>query len=730
MDILRAIGDLTRNNSFDVERGESRLSVLTSSYNQTGMTDLMIREGVVMKASNDSSFTPTNVVKNVENVDVSPTAPGATVPEHRGLGGLRPGLGITVNISSTDDNEFDKAASSDSSGDEGDLANMPPAAAQSSDLQSTRSLTPPKPRVATEDLVANLQLVEERTVSFDEGIHEVLRCVQPPESTLHKRLSIFAMIRGQARVAINSSIFEYGTHELGCNLPNDPVLISVLLSKSNFPNWHTSLSERLTAVAEGSEDQWIEGMEATQLSGAPSNHSISNVEHQSDENGFFVSCMVDSIRLKISSNRRVDLCFLAFVEEVAGLVGKNNLFKRSLLLVRSWWSYEVVSLMNKDISSYLPWNVVTIMVCALFNKHHGRLVCPLQALCLFIAEYVVYQDSCSVITLQGMVKFDPQSKEPLKLIPPQPSHLISWELTEKYWMLFNTSNQVPAGGQQSPQTFSSQSWENQPKAQFNPYSTAGSVPFHKTGFRVLHPFTNKPMISDRVTPRRMNFIVEAFRLGASKLIEFFLRDPAEDASIMANVSSFLFPNSLAKFPPAVAASSTVDPALGDQQDFLPRPVFDSSFITASVERIWQNILYCNFVMEAIVTESAILTATIENLSIRGPLPVGEVGKMLTEICGLPQLSLHLKEKFGGLKKFLERFPDIFVFSNDHPFNPHLLMRAKLNKDHQKMIYRGVIPMQIMTGYKKVRAPRDISFISTQSNGDVFDFRLTGKFQLD
>lgn len=102
-----------------------------------------------------------------------------------------------------------------------------------------------------------------------------------------------------------------------------------------------------------------------------------------------------------------------------------------------------------------------------------------------------------------------------------------------------------------------------------------------------------------------------------------------------------------------------------------------------------------------MTESAILTASIENLSIKGPLPVGEVGKALTEISGMSQLSLHLKEKFGGLKKFLEKFPEIFVFSNDHPFNPHVLLRSELSPEHQKIIYRGVIPMQIMTTYKKV-----------------------------
>ena len=30
---------------------------------------------------------------------------------------------------------------------------------------------------------------------------------------------------------------------------------------------------------------------------------------------------------------------------------------------------------------------------------------------------------------------------------------------------------------------------------------------------------------------------------------------------------------------------------------------------------------------------------------------------------------------GGLKRFLEKFPDDFVVSADHPFNPHVFLRA-------------------------------------------------------
>lgn len=551
-----------------------------------------------------------------------------------------------------------------------------------------------------DEVIRNLQSVEEFSLHYQDECNELLKLIQPTEASLTHRLSSFALIRGHARVAINSSVFEYGLQEIGCNLPSDPMLISVLLSKNNFPNWYLSLCERLTAVADGSEESWVEGMEASMPPGTlPYTHKVSHVEQVSDENGFLVTCTIDSVKVKISSNRRTDLCMLAFFEEVAGLVGKNNLFKKTLLLIRSWWTYEASSYLNKDVSAYLPSSVIAVMVCALFNRYYHRINSPLQALCMFISEYCGYQESVHVITLQGLTKFDPHSRDALKLIPPQPEHLISWELTEKYWQLFNSGS--TAGGS-TPGTPSYQQqpfgWDNpsnsnmNPKAQFNPFATTSFVAFQRTGFRILHPFTHKSMISDRITPRRMNFILEAFKMGAHKLAKFLSVN-----NLATGLEKTIFPVTVKKFQAHYA-----DALLKNPNFAMGRPLLESPHVTHAVERIWQNILYCNFVMEAVVTESAILTASIENLSIRGPLPVGEVGKMLTEICGLPQLSLNLKEKFGGLKKFLEKFPEVFVFSNDHPFNPHLLLRSKLTPEHQGVIYRGVVPMQVMTAYKKVR----------------------------
>jgi hypothetical protein len=115
-----------------------------------------------------------------------------------------------------------------------------------------------------------------------------------------------------------------------------------------------------------------------------------------------------------------------------------------------------------------------------------------------------------------------------------------------------------------------------------------------------------------------------------------------------------------------------------------------------LERIVQNIHYCNFIIESIISESAILTFCIDILTQKGPLPAGEVGKLLSEASSIPNLSHRLREKFGGLKKFLERYPDIFVFSNDHPFNPHVLLRTMINAENMELIDRGIFPVHLIT----------------------------------
>jgi hypothetical protein len=54
----------------------------------------------------------------------------------------------------------------------------------------------------------------------------------------------------------------------------------------------------------------------------------------------------------------------------------------------------------------------------------------------------------------------------------------------------------------------------------------------------------------------------------------------------------------------------------------------------------------------------------------------------------PSLSSTLKDKFGGLKKFLEKWSDDFFISNNHPFNPHVYLKATLTSEDVAFITSG------------------------------------------
>jgi hypothetical protein len=132
-----------------------------------------------------------------------------------------------------------------------------------------------------------------------------------------------------------------------------------------------------------------------------------------------------------------------------------------------------------------------------------------------------------------------------------------------------------------------------------------------------------------------------------------------------------------------------------------REKLDMAFDAATCDILNKNIQYSDMMLEKVVTDSALLTLCIEILTHRGPLPVGEIGKILAELTGIPNLSTKLKDKFGGLKRFLERFPDVVVFSNDHPFNPHALLRSALAPELLDLIDRGIFPVQLINKTKKV-----------------------------
>lgn len=49
-----------------------------------------------------------------------------------------------------------------------------------------------------------------------------------------------------------------------------------------------------------------------------------------------ISCIVDGIEVLIAANEIDELCHLGFFEQIDRRIGRNHLFKRSLILIKTW----------------------------------------------------------------------------------------------------------------------------------------------------------------------------------------------------------------------------------------------------------------------------------------------------------------------------------------------------------------------------------------------------------
>jgi len=129
-------------------------------------------------------------------------------------------------------------------------------------------------------------------------------------------------------------------------------------------------------------------------------------------------------------------------------------------------------------------------------------------------------------------------------------------------------------------------------------------------------------------------------------------------------------------------------------------VWDGGF-----ETLQEELKFCSFLLEREITESALCTLSQVVLEEKGPMPVGEIGKMLQEATANPSLSAVLKESFGGLKKFLEHYPQVFLISQDHPFNPHVYLRNGFTAEEQQKIANGETAFLGTKTRKKTRRKR-------------------------
>ena len=296
---------------------------------------------------------------------------------------------------------------------------------------------------------------------------------------------------------------------LRCFLPTDPIKLSVILSGRLEPHWQNIARDGFARMQNEAQDT------AQQPTTTENKHISRKLDIQKQGNDCKLSFLCDMTEVEISLNARNDVCLLAFFEEVDNLVGQDSLFKRSILLIRAWWEYETAEYFDSPATrQLLNESAICVMVCAIFNQHHTRIQSPLQALCLFLAEYSAYDGTTEVITLQGIVPFRSLDSHQLTLSEPSKKHLVSSTLLDKYWKVFQVEDVIRSRTSSCTST----------SIMGSPLRSSDSVSAHtfiRDSFNVLHPFDGSNMVKamnrapDRkFPPSKLN---RAFLEGAKNL---------------------------------------------------------------------------------------------------------------------------------------------------------------------------------------------------------------------
>jgi hypothetical protein len=274
---------------------------------------------------------------------------------------------------------------------------------------------------------------------WDHLVDEIILMVTPQDNQCSYRNSVVAFMSKQVRRTLGVHLFEIEMQGLRTFLPDDPVRMSIFVGKNEREHsWYVKLNERLCRLSGGIGGALLQdGDEASGgkllpnehplLDGVPDlsevlmpysktgmvptyNHNLSNVSFLTHHDGSYkLQCLVDtSLGVEVVANFRHDLCLLMFFEEFDRLVGKNHLFKRSVLLVRAWWMYEASLSVTTNTHTFMhiPDNAIVVLLVALFNRHHDNLHFPLHALYAFLVEYSNINFSTHVFTIFGAVPYD------------------------------------------------------------------------------------------------------------------------------------------------------------------------------------------------------------------------------------------------------------------------------------------------------------------------------------
>jgi predicted nucleotidyltransferase len=223
------------------------------------------------------------------------------------------------------------------------------------------------------------KISDESSLILNQLTNQLIRSLRPSKQSELRRRKVFKRVQGFILECFGSErvlVSAFGSVPFGTYLPDGDIDMCVLGDYDVLDSKHWA--EQLSAfIARKSREEKKEKMSKTKK-------KISTIDDDENDDEYLdvndiviinanvklLKCVVDGIVVDVSVNQFGGLSTLAFLEEVNSKIGKNDLFKRSVILVKAWAYYEsrVLGAQYALLSTYA---LKTIIICAIRKKQQS-----------------------------------------------------------------------------------------------------------------------------------------------------------------------------------------------------------------------------------------------------------------------------------------------------------------------------------------------------------------------
>lgn len=564
--------------------------------------------------------------------------------------------------------------------------------------------------------------------------HLAIDSIMPSKEAEEKRDKVVNFISKLVGTSLGIEVFQTGSFPTKTYLPNSDLDMTVCTGSMLGDEWFRKLHDALLACSRSSERVSDISEEANN-----SNQLVVRNTMWINADVKLIKCVIDNISVDITAGQFPALATAQLVEMVSRRFGCEHIFKRSLLMIKAWLSFDAMKLSRMESSGFaiygsdrggLSTYSLVVMLMMLFNTHPqlatlesaahdgeaaSTIISPIHVLSIFLDIFSEWQWGLHCVSIFGAVHAYTEELANASvsvatadgrcacLLPLERQRFDSDMLSElrALEIAFRSDTksgedpleQKKAEGQVSDaadnSAVGSTSSSGQLRTQF-----FDTTRFQCSSCMVIDPVNRANNVARAISRENLNNLTLVLRNGKQILIHALQRASQSLTTLEGSngvirsieiILRTLFPVSHMKFR-KMRPDLLVHPRQTLRQ--VQKDVVDLRSIVLSHQQVHQassryDILNGNFKRLCGTLEYVKLIAgtswTKETLHsvllqmIHGKpadlvLPVGEIGKMLQSKTRNPVISSEIKERFGGLKKFLSGCEGIVVH-DDHPFNP-------------------------------------------------------------